>query len=45
MNTLNETKKGIRNDCQKLIREIYRVLDMEFVARINDIDLTDTDGE
>lgn len=29
MNTLNETEKGIRNGAQKLIREIYRVLDVE----------------
>lgn len=29
MNTLNETERGIRNDAQKLIREIYRVLNME----------------
>lgn len=29
MNTLNETERSIRNDAQKLIREIYRVLDVE----------------
>lgn len=29
MNTLNETERSIRNDAQKLVREIYRVLDVE----------------